>query len=98
MGGRGAKVRRFTIGRHGKLTTESARKKAETLDQAVARRLDCGAKQMSFDTTKTSLKDLLADVHAGRLQLPEFQRDYVWNEGDVCSLLESIAKGFPGGD
>lgn len=52
---------------------------------------------MSFDTTKTSLKDLLADIDAGKLQLPEFQRDYVWNEGDVCSLLESIAKGFPVG-
>lgn len=52
---------------------------------------------MSFDTTKTSLKDLLGDIHAGKLQLPEFQRDYVWNEGDVRSLLESIAKGFPVG-
>ncbi|WP_010543251.1 DUF262 domain-containing protein [Sphingomonas elodea] len=52
---------------------------------------------MSFDTTKTSLKDLLHDVHVGKLQLPEFQRDYVWNESDVRSLLESIAKGFPVG-
>ncbi|MEH6718868.1 MAG: DUF262 domain-containing protein [Aurantimonas endophytica] len=52
---------------------------------------------MSFDTTKTTLKELLGDVHAGKLQLPEFQRDYVWNEGDVRSLLESIAKGFPVG-
>lgn len=52
---------------------------------------------MSFDTTKTSLKDLLTHVHEGKLQLPEFQRDYVWNEGDVRSLLESIAKGFPVG-
>jgi hypothetical protein len=52
---------------------------------------------MSFDTTKTSLKDLLGSVHEGKLQLPEFQRDYVWNEGDVRSLLESIAKGFPVG-
>lgn len=52
---------------------------------------------MSFDTTKTSLKQLLADIHCGKLQLPEFQRDYVWNEGDVRSLLESIAKGFPVG-
>lgn len=52
---------------------------------------------MSFDTTKTSLKDLLSQVHEGKLQLPEFQRDYVWNEGDVRSLLESIAKGFPVG-
>lgn len=52
---------------------------------------------MSFDTTKTSLKDLLGLIHEGKLQLPEFQRDYVWNEGDVRSLLESIAKGFPVG-
>jgi hypothetical protein len=52
---------------------------------------------VSFDTTKTSLKDLLGSVHEGKLQLPEFQRDYVWNEGDVRSLLESIAKGFPVG-
>lgn len=52
---------------------------------------------MSFDTTKTNLKELLADVHSGKLQLPEFQRDYVWNEGDVRSLIESIAKGFPVG-
>lgn len=52
---------------------------------------------MSFDTTKTSLKELLGNIHDGRLQLPEFQRDYVWNEGDVRSLLESIAKGFPVG-
>lgn len=52
---------------------------------------------MSFDTTKTTLRELLADIHSGHLQLPEFQRDYVWDEGDVCSLLESIAKGFPVG-
>lgn len=52
---------------------------------------------MSFDTTKTSLKELLGLIDEGKLQLPEFQRDYVWNEGDVRSLLESIAKGFPVG-
>lgn len=40
MGGRGAKVRRFTIGRHGKLTTENARKKAETLALSVANGID----------------------------------------------------------
>lgn len=52
---------------------------------------------MSFDTTKTSLKDLLCDIDKGKIQLPEFQRDYVWNEDDVRSLLGSIAKGFPVG-
>lgn len=52
---------------------------------------------MSFETNPRSLKELLAEAASGKLQLPEFQRDYVWNEGDVRSLLESIAKGFPVG-
>lgn len=52
---------------------------------------------MSFDTTKTSLKDLLSEIDKGKIQLPEFQRDYVWNEDDVRSLIASVAKGFPVG-
>ena len=52
---------------------------------------------MMFDTTKKDLKDLLGEVHSGRLQLPDFQRDYVWGDEDVKSLLASIAKGFPVG-
>lgn len=48
-----------------------------------------------FDTTKTDLRDLLRDVEEGRLQLPEFQRDYVWNDEDVQSLIASVAKGYP---
>lgn len=40
MGGRGAKVRRFTIGKYGKLTVEQARKKAEMLALDVANGVD----------------------------------------------------------
>lgn len=50
-----------------------------------------------FDITKEDLKDLLREIDAGRLQLPEFQRSYVWNDDDVRSLLASVAKGFPVG-
>jgi len=50
-----------------------------------------------FDTTKSDLKDLLSKVDKGELQLPDFQRDYVWNDDDVKSLIASIAKGFPVG-
>ncbi len=50
-----------------------------------------------FDTTKEDLKDLLRKVHEGRLQLPEFQRDYVWGDDDVRSLIASVGKGFPVG-
>ncbi len=31
-----------------------------------------------FDTTKEDLKDILRKVDDGKLQLPDFQRDYVW--------------------
>lgn len=50
-----------------------------------------------FESTKEDLKDILRKVYEGRLQLPDFQRDYVWGEDDVKSLIASIAKGFPVG-
>ncbi len=50
-----------------------------------------------FDIKKVDLKDMMKEIDDGRLQLPEFQRSYVWNESDVRSLLASVAKGFPVG-
>lgn len=50
-----------------------------------------------FDTTKQDLKDILRNAKEGKLQLPDFQRSYVWGEYDVISLLASIGKGFPVG-
>ena len=50
-----------------------------------------------FDSTKEDLKDILRDADDGKLQLPDFQRDYVWTDEDVRSLIASIAKGFPVG-
>lgn len=52
---------------------------------------------MSFDSTKLTLEKLLEQVDQGVIQLPEFQRDYVWDEDAVVSLLASIAKGYPVG-
>lgn len=50
-----------------------------------------------FETTKEDLKKILERVGEGNLQLPDFQRDYVWGDEDVRSLIASIAKGFPVG-
>lgn len=50
-----------------------------------------------FDTTKEDLKDILRKVDEGKLQLPDFQRDYRWGDEDVRSLIASIGKGFPVG-
>jgi hypothetical protein len=52
---------------------------------------------VSFDSTKYTLEKMLEQVDDGAIQLPEFQRDYVWDEEAVVSLLASIAKGYPVG-
>lgn len=49
----------------------------------------------SFDTTKTSLQDLLTWAQEGRLQLPDFQRDWVWDDDRVKNLLASVSASFP---
>jgi len=48
-----------------------------------------------FDTTKLRLGEILEKATQGRIQLPEFQRDYVWNDEDVMNLIASIARGYP---
>lgn len=50
-----------------------------------------------FDSTKEDLKELLKKVKNGTLQLPDFQRDYVWGDEAVKSLIASVAKGYPVG-
>lgn len=50
-----------------------------------------------FDSTKEELKEILKQADTGKLQLPDFQRSYVWGDEDVRSLLASVAKGFPVG-
>ncbi|MEQ1564792.1 MAG: DUF262 domain-containing protein [Myxococcota bacterium] len=49
----------------------------------------------TFDSTKTQLSDLLARVVKGKLQLPDFQRGWVWDDEHIQSLLVSIARSFP---
>lgn len=51
----------------------------------------------TFDSTKTNLKDLLKDITAGKIQLPDFQRGWVWDDEHILSLLVSIARSFPVG-
>ena len=50
-----------------------------------------------FDTTKLTIGELLEQIDGGAIQLPESQRDYVWSEDAVVSLLASTAKGYPVG-
>ena len=51
----------------------------------------------TFDSTKTSLRDLLKNISSGKIQLPDFQRGWVWDDDHIKSLLVSIARSFPVG-
>ena len=39
--------------------------------------------------------DLISDMERGDIQIPKFQRDFVWGLQDSASLLDSILKGYP---
>jgi hypothetical protein len=52
---------------------------------------------VSFDPQSRRLSELLEDIRSGQLQLPEFQRSYVWKWSQRFHLLSSVQKGFPVG-
>ncbi len=49
----------------------------------------------TFDITKYPLFDLMKDIKLGRIQLPDFQRDWVWDDIHVRRLLASISLAYP---
>lgn len=49
----------------------------------------------TFDSTKTELGKLLDEIVEGKIQLPDFQRGWVWDDEHIRSLLVSISRSFP---
>ena len=49
----------------------------------------------TFDSTKLTLNDILRDITSGKIQLPDFQRGWVWDDDHIRDLLVSIARSFP---
>lgn len=55
---------------------------------------------MSIDTFRTDaldLEELLKSIGKGALQLPDFQRDWVWDDLHIRTLIASVSQGFPMG-
>ena len=50
-----------------------------------------------FKTNPISLTSLLDDAGSGKIQLPDFQRGWVWDDDRIRGLLASISRGFPVG-
>lgn len=51
----------------------------------------------TFKTNPIKLSELLDDCHRGVIQLPDFQRSWVWDEDRIKSLIASISRAFPVG-
>jgi len=49
----------------------------------------------TFTTNPRSLEDLLKEAKNGKIQLPDFQRSWVWDEDRIIDLLASISRAFP---
>jgi len=53
--------------------------------------------RVEFDSTKKNLHELLLRAQEGALQLPDFQRGWVWGDEGIRDLLVSISRSFPVG-
>lgn len=51
--------------------------------------------ESTFQTNPIDLYDLLENCHKGVIQLPDFQRSWVWDEDRIKSLIASISRAFP---
>lgn len=49
----------------------------------------------SLGIEKEALNKLLGEARAGDLQLPDFQRGWIWDDEHVKSLLASVSLGYP---
>ena len=45
----------------------------------------------------TNLMQLLLEASVGKIQLPEFQRDWTWDDDRIRGILASLSQGYPMG-
>jgi len=50
---------------------------------------------MSFRTAEPGLKDVLDAIAKGEMQLPDFQRGWVWDDLHIKSLIASLSLSYP---
>ena len=48
-----------------------------------------------MEAKKLNLGDMLKNLQSGEIQLPDFQRDWTWDDEKIKSLLESVIRNFP---
>jgi hypothetical protein len=54
-----------------------------------------GDVEKKFTSDEVPLAQVLEEARTGTLQLPDFQRSWVWDDGHIVSLLASISLSYP---
>src|SRR5437868_12021298 len=49
----------------------------------------------TFNTREPSLHELLDEIHRGNVQLPDFQRGWVWDDDRIRALIASVSLSYP---
>jgi hypothetical protein len=49
----------------------------------------------TFKSGEPSLPDILREINDGKIQLPDFQRGWVWDDDHIASLIASISLSYP---
>jgi hypothetical protein len=51
----------------------------------------------AFRSGEPFLQSMLNDIHEGKIQLPDFQRGWVWDDDHIRSLIASVSLSYPVG-
>lgn len=51
----------------------------------------------TFKSNDTSIADILKSIENGQIQLPDFQRGWVWDDHRIKALIASISNSYPVG-
>lgn len=49
----------------------------------------------SFKSNDILIADILKEINNGIIQLPDFQRGWVWDDYRIKSLIASISNSYP---
>jgi hypothetical protein len=49
----------------------------------------------TFKSGEPALPDLLREISRGQIQLPDFQRGWVWDDDHIRSLIASVSLSYP---
>lgn len=49
----------------------------------------------TFDTSEPNLGEVLGRMREGKIQLPDFQRGWVWDDNRIRAIISSVSKSYP---